>query len=319
MQSGEQSWYLSHRSERGWARLGLILLAIRAKLSGGNRRFCTQRSKTVSNSVNKVVILAAGLGKRMRKSGDGVELDDHEAAAADTGVKAMIPIDRPFLDYVLSEVAAAGFTEVCLVIGPEHDQVRQYYENEVDAKQLRFSFAIQHDRLGTADALAKTEAFAEGEPVVMLNSDNYYPRSALAGLRQLDGPGLAVFDRAVMLESSNIASERLQAFAMVETDAEGMLEHVHEKPAQATVDRLGPHAGLSLNCWRFSPRIYEACQAIEPSQRGEYEITDAVQHAIDQFGERFGVVHCDEPVLDLSRREDIPAVAERLRQVPCAL
>lgn len=273
----------------------------------------------MSERVEKAVILAAGLGKRMRKSDDAVQLADHEAAAAETGMKAMIPIDRPFLDYVLSEVAAAGYREVCLVIGPEHDQVRQYYENEVERSRLSFSFAIQHDRLGTADALAKAEEFADGQPVVMLNSDNYYPRSALAGLRSLDGPGLAVFDRAIMLERSNIATERLQAFAVVETNPDGTLAQIHEKPDQATIDRLGEHAGLSLNCWRFSPRIFEACRQIEPSARGEYEITDAVQHCIDQYGERFGVYHCDEPVLDLSRREDIPAVADRLRQVECAL
>jgi len=64
--------------------------------------------------------------------------------------------------------------------------------------------------------------------------------------------------------------------------------------------------------------IFEACRAIEPSSRGEYEIPDAVQYTIDQFGEQYGVVHCEEPVLDLSRREDIPTVADRLRQMPCA-
>jgi len=273
----------------------------------------------VSESVRKVVILAAGLGKRMRQDADGVDLNDREAAAAQTGVKAMIPIDRPFLDYVLTEVAAAGYEEVCLIIGPEHEDVRRYYEEQVEAERLRFSFAVQQERLGTADALAKAEAFADGEPVVMLNSDNYYPRSALAGLRELAGPGLAVFDRRVMLESSNIATERLRAFALVETHADGTLRQIHEKPEQATVDRLGERAGLSLNCWRFSARIFDACRAIEPSPRGEYEITDAAQYAIDHFGEQFGVVHCEEPVLDLSRREDIPAVAERLRQMPCAL
>ena len=273
----------------------------------------------MSETVNKVVILAAGLGKRMRQASAGVALEQDQAEAAGTGVKAMIPIDRPFLDYVLSEVAAAGYREVCLVIGPEHEAVRQYYENEAGAERLSFSFATQHDRLGTADALAKAEAFANGEPVVMLNSDNYYPRSALAGLRELSGPGLAVFDRAVMLEASNIAADRLKAFAVVETNEDGTLAHIHEKPEQATIDRLGEHAGLSLNCWRFSPRIFEACKAIEPSPRGEYEITDAVQHAIDHFGERFAVHHCAEPVLDLSRQEDIPGVAERLSSVQCAL
>jgi len=270
------------------------------------------------HTVDKVVILAAGLGTRMRKGDDGVSLADDTQAAAETGVKAMIPIDRPFLDYVLTEIAAAGFREVCLVIGPEHEQVRRYYEQQAGAQQLSFSFATQHDRLGTADALSQAEAFADGEPVGMLNSDNYYPRSALHGLRELAGPGLAVFDRSVMLRASNIAADRLQAFAVVETSEAGTLEAIHEKPDRATIDRLGERAGLSLNCWRFPPTIFEACRQIAPSPRGEYEIPDAVQYAMHQLGERFEVVHCEEPVLDLSRREDIPAVADRLRQMPCA-
>ena len=73
------------------------------------------------------VILARGLGARMRKADGGAALGEAQARAADTGLKAMIPIGRPFLDYVLSALADAGVRKVCLVIGPEHDAVRTYY------------------------------------------------------------------------------------------------------------------------------------------------------------------------------------------------
>ena len=70
--------------------------------------------------------LARGLGKRMREQAQtGARVDAAQAEAADRGVKAMIPIGRPFLDYVLSALADAGYTETCLVIGPEHGAIRE--------------------------------------------------------------------------------------------------------------------------------------------------------------------------------------------------
>src|SRR5512141_210353 len=98
----------------------------------------------------KAVILARGLGTRMRRAADGAALDSNQAAVADTGVKAMIPIGRPFLDYVLSALADAGIGEVCLVVGPEHDAIRRYYRDEAHVERLRIAFATQERPLGTA-------------------------------------------------------------------------------------------------------------------------------------------------------------------------
>ena len=63
---------------------------------------------------DKLVVLARGLGTRMRHRDDSAWLEDEQAAVAETGVKALIPIDRPFLDYVLSAAAEAGCRRVCL-------------------------------------------------------------------------------------------------------------------------------------------------------------------------------------------------------------
>ena len=60
------------------------------------------------NGVDKAVILARGLGTRMRKCDAAAQLDARQSAAADAGMKGMIPIRRPFLDYILSALADAG-------------------------------------------------------------------------------------------------------------------------------------------------------------------------------------------------------------------
>ena len=74
---------------------------------------------SLSTAPRKAVIMARGLGSRMRRASEGVELTAEQQRAADAGVKAMISLDgRPFLDYVISALADAGFPEICLVIGP---------------------------------------------------------------------------------------------------------------------------------------------------------------------------------------------------------
>ena len=76
--------------------------------------------------VTRAVVLAAGLGTRMRAAGDA-PLTEEQARAAAAGHKAMMPFGRPFLDHVLHNLAEAGVTRACLVTAPAHDEVRAYY------------------------------------------------------------------------------------------------------------------------------------------------------------------------------------------------
>jgi len=81
------------------------------------------------------------------------------------------------------------------------------------------------------------------------------------------------------------------------------------------VRTLGSPVYVSMNCWVFSPIIFRACQAIQPSARGELELTDAVQCAIDSLGERFKALTFQCAVLDMSSRSDIAVVARKLRDI----
>jgi len=262
--------------------------------------------------MDKAVILARGLGTRMRKQDGDAKLTEDQARIAKMGVKAMIPIDRPFLDYVLSALADAGYRRVCLVIGPEHEAVRTYYGKTVKPQRLTIEFAVQEKPLGTADAVAAVEAFAGADHFLAINSDNYYPIEAMRGLRQLTCAGLAAFERNSMIAGSNIPADRLTKFAVVRSDEQGRMVRVIEKPDQQTIDSLPQPVCVSMNCWRFGPKIFEACRSIEPSARGELELPDAVQYAIDQLSEVFQVLAYNLPVLDMSCRSDVEAVAAKL-------
>jgi dTDP-glucose pyrophosphorylase len=266
----------------------------------------------------KAVILARGLGTRMRKAATAAPIDARQAAVADTGVKAMIPIGRPFLDYVISALADAGLRDICLVVGPEHEAIRRHYAGLAPSR-VRIVFAVQREPLGTADAVLAAGEFAGSDHFLVLNSDNYYPVEVLARLREMGRPCLAGFDRTALVRESNIDDERVQKYAVLTVDAEGFLTGILEKPDEETWRRVGEHALISMNVWCFGPAILRAGGQIRMSARGEYELADAVQYAMTGLGERFAVVPVSTGVLDLSVRTDIPSVARRLQGVEVRL
>lgn len=224
----------------------------------------------------------------------------------------MIPFGRPFLDYVLSALADAGLTQICLVIGPEHGAIRDYYTKAARLSRTRIAFAIQQRPLGTADAVLAAETFAGADHFAVLNSNNYYPASAWKALVHMGGAGLPVFRRSTLVALGNIPAERVRHYAVAVVSPDGFLERILEKPDEAALASRGDDAWISMNCWRFSPAIFQACRQVEPSPRGELELPRAVDYAVVTLGQRFRAVPCREGVLDLSTRADIETVAARL-------
>jgi len=256
------------------------------------------------------VILARGLGTRMRRDDDGARLDPAQADAARAGLKAMIPVGRPFLDYVLSALADAGFTRACLVIGPEHAAIRDYYAGPHRPSRIDVGFAVQDEATGTANALLSAEAFTGAGEFATINGDNYYPVEALRLLQDLARPGTVLFDADALVRESNIPAERVRDFAYAAVGADGFMTDLIEKPGAGVADaRL-----ISMNLWRFDSTIFHACRDVPVSSRGEFELPGAVKLAIER-GAKLRAVICRAGVLDLSRRGDIAEVTRRLRSV----
>jgi dTDP-glucose pyrophosphorylase len=269
-------------------------------------------------TTTRAVVLARGLGTRMRADDPAVALTPEQRSAADAGLKAMIPVNgRPFLDYLLSALADARIRDVALVVAPRHEDVRRYYTVTSPPHRVSLSFVVQEEPLGTADAILSAEGWTGGDPFLAMNADNLYPVDALLRLASLHEPGLPVFDRDDLVRTSNIPGERILAFALIDVDADGYLNRIVEKPAShgAWLQASGARFPcVSMNCWRFDTRIFGACRDVPRSPRGEYEIPGAVALAMSR-GIRFRTFRAAGPVLDLSRRADAVDVARRLSGV----
>jgi glucose-1-phosphate thymidylyltransferase len=301
---------------------------------------------------SRAVVLARGLGTRMREADSSVSLTPDQQRSADAGLKPMIPVNgRPFLEYVLGAIADAGIHRVALIVAPDHDIIRRHFDNHPPSR-LAVDFVVQAEALGTADAVLAAERWAGGEPFLAMNADNLYPPRALRELAALDEPGLPAFDADDLVRTGNIPAERVKAFALVETDDDGYLVRIVEKPRELPPDKelpsdkeLPPEGGsyqtgggryqttresetqhpqnhlasafrrknllVSMNCWRFDSRIFDACRDVPRSARGEFELPEAVALAMTR-GVRFRAMRASGPVLDLSRRADMIDLARRL-------
>ena len=242
----------------------------------------------------------------MRARDVTADLDPSQSAAADAGLKSMIPFGRPFLDHVLHSLAEAGIRDIALVLGPEHEDVRRYYRG-LETRRLQIQFVIQLEPLGTADAVRSAEEWADKKPFLALNADNLYPIGVLTELARQSSAALPGFDAG----SLDLPPERLAAFAIVERDPTGALIRLVEKPGIQAVERAPSETLISMNVWRFDERIFSACRDVPLSARGERELPEAVNLAVSR-GVRFEVFRARGPVLDLSQRADVAKVSRAL-------
>ena len=258
------------------------------------------------------VVLAAGSGSRMRREDTAAALDATQRAAAERGIKAMIPDarGRPFLDHVLSSLADGGITDACLVVGRDHDAIREHYMQH-PTHRITLDFVTQESPRGTADALGATEPWTAGREFLVLNADNVYPLAAIRALVDLGVPGLIAFAKDALIRESNIEPARIASYAILQIDPDDCLVSIIEKPGFDRIAADGTSEWIGMNLWRFDREIFTACRDVAPSPRGELELPIAVALAITR-GMRLRVVRMSAGVLDLSNRGDVRDVARRL-------
>jgi len=287
----------------------------------------------------QAVILARGLGTRMRRADDAGSAQDivmdavtaehaiataqalspAQASAAAGGAKGMMPIGgdggRPFLEYVLSALADAGIREVVLVVAPEHAVVREHFTKIAPPQRVTLRFAVQERPLGTADAVYSARDAVRAAPFLVMNADNYYSPAALRAAASLETDGLVAFEADALVRLSAIDPERILRFALLDIAPDDTLRAIREKPAPDDPLATASERWVSMNLWSFTPAIFHACERVMPSPRGELELQDAVASAMRDLGVTFRVARVRDGVLDLSRRGDVPLVSERLADV----
>ncbi|HXG01198.1 MAG TPA: sugar phosphate nucleotidyltransferase [Bacteroidota bacterium] len=277
-----------------------------------------------------IVILAAGASSRMKESVQAA-MRSGLAVHILARPKCMLPVgedDKPFLDYLLTNIHRAGYRDAVIVVGEKDEWTQQYYEDRRGAEQfpnLRISFVRQpippgrNKPLGTADALVRAlQAMPHwyGQRFTVCNSDNLYSHGALQLLLHDNHlNSMIAYDR----HGLDFPVERLRQFSVVMIDDDGYLTDIIEKPTDEELERavaVPERVGVSMNLWRFSreailPFLHDV--PLHPI-RQEKELPTAVRLMVSQQPKSVWAIRRSEHVPDLTSAGDIEKVKEYLRQ-----
>ena len=275
-----------------------------------------------------LVVLAAGLSSRMKKSLEGSKHPDNSLAdQVLRKPKSMIGLgkdNRPLLDYLLYNAREAGYRDIVLVVGEDDAAIRSVY-GTADRRNAFHGLGISYARqavpqgrskpLGTADALLRAlESRPDwaGGAFTVCNSDNLYSHHALGVLLESPHPGALIdYDR----DALGFDEERIEQFAVIERNIEGYLTRIIEKPSREqllTAADAGGRIGVSMNIFRFSyDRILPILRAVPlHPERQEKELPPAVMLLIDRDPRAMLAIPLAEPVPDLTSAEDLSRVQE---------
>lgn len=265
---------------------------------------------------NTIVVLAAGMSSRMKKSVD-LKIDNKKADEANNKSKSLITFNnKPFIYFLLKNILDAGFENVIMVVGKDFDDFKKQIDILQLSSKLNVKYAVQKipiDRVkpfGTADAVYQTmEQIDELQTTsfCVCNSDNLYSTSSLKLIRENNYENAVLaYDR----DSLDFPKEKVSSFSILMMDQDFNLVNFIEKPTPDQVAKNLDENGkirVSMNIFKFNGEqafdFIKNCP-INPI-RIEKELPSAIVNMISNESLSMRGIPIAEHVPDLTSKADI--------------
>ena len=195
-----------------------------------------------------------------------------------TRAKQLIPVaNKPVLVRVIEAIREAGVREVGIVVGHTASEIKQALGDGAEW-DVELTYVLQESPDGLAHAVKISRDFLGDDSFVMFLGDNVIE----GGISSL------IRDFADNQWNSQIVLKQVEnpsAYGVAKMRPDGSIDQLVEKP------KVPPSNLALVGIYMFDHHIFEAVDAIKPSTRGEYEITDAIQWLIDHGYTVFPHVH----------------------------